>query len=105
MIPGPDQVTDDGLQRERTALAWNRTALAMIVAGALQLRAGGGQPLYQVPGALIVAFGAWLLVRCTDRYRRLSRTGFVADRRLYLVVAAGSAGFSVASALLILFGR
>ena len=105
MIPGPDQVTDDGLQRERTTLAWNRTALIMIVAGALQLRAGGGQPLYQVPGALIVALGAWLLARSTGRYHRLSRTGFVTDRRLYLVVAAGTAGFSASSALLILFGR
>jgi len=34
----PDQVFDNMLQHERTALAWERTAIATIVAGALLAR-------------------------------------------------------------------
>jgi uncharacterized membrane protein YidH (DUF202 family) len=96
--PASHEVTDDGLQQERTALAWNRTALALIIAGALYLRAGGPLPAL-VPGVLVIALGAFLLVKAGGRYRRLRKTGFLANRRLYFVVAAGATAFSLAAAL------
>jgi uncharacterized membrane protein YidH (DUF202 family) len=99
--PGPDEVTDEGLQQERTALAWNRTALAMIIAGALYLRVGG-PPLLLVPGVLMIAFGGLLLVTAGGRYRRLRQTGFDANRRLYLLVAGSTLLFSIASGVSVL---
>ncbi|MCU1558501.1 MAG: hypothetical protein JWN09_2496 [Microbacteriaceae bacterium] len=57
-----------GLQAERTALAWNRTGLAVLVNGLLALRSGwiSGQPTFVVAGAVLLAaaaaavlYGAW----------------------------------------------
>lgn len=59
-----------GLQRERTALAWDRTGLALIAAGLLTVRAAG--PPYvgwlPVPGYLTTLLGAGVLVHAGRRY-------------------------------------
>jgi hypothetical protein len=59
----PAQVFDPMLQHERTALAWERTAIASMVAGTLLARQAAtlGRPLGAL-GVLQVAFGAALLV-------------------------------------------
>lgn len=69
---GGSRVVDVGLQHERTALAWDRTALSLLVVGALLLR-GVGPPfddLRHVPGHLTLAVGAALLWASARRYRR-----------------------------------
>jgi uncharacterized membrane protein YidH (DUF202 family) len=63
-----DGAARGGLARERTSLAWVRTALAIVVAGALLLRSGarlGGW--WQAPGLVALLAGALLLA---DTYRR-----------------------------------
>lgn len=59
---------DPGLQQERTALAWNRTALLLTVNGGLALRTSWetGQPAYAVVASILLltaagasVYGAW----------------------------------------------
>lgn len=98
------------MQQERTALAWDRTALAMIVGGALFVRAG--QPPYHaprhLPGILMVVLGAVVLVLSFERYERrdvrLRGGGPVLQPVLVRVVGIAAVLFSAASVGLILFG-
>ncbi len=53
--PGrPDATFDGGLQQERTALAWERTAIARMVAGLVLARAGAVQDRWVFAGAGLV---------------------------------------------------
>jgi len=68
---------DAGLQPERTALAWRRTALALTVGSLLGLRVlptvlGDGPAAYAVAGLGVVAAVA-VLVGAHRRYRRVHR--------------------------------
>lgn len=73
--PQPEEFFDEGLQHERTALAWDRTSLAMIVAGAVLMRnPSSAFPLLPtVVGGVVVVTGAWLNVVAHRRYRSLHR--------------------------------
>jgi uncharacterized membrane protein YidH (DUF202 family) len=70
--PPLDRVFDVGLQHERTALAWDRTGLSLLVVGALTLRSGGPpyDDLLHVPGYAAMLVGAVLLWAGGRRYRR-----------------------------------
>jgi uncharacterized membrane protein YidH (DUF202 family) len=70
--PAAGRVFDAGLQHERTALAWDRTALGLMVVGALTLRAVGAPftTLRHVPGHLTLMVGLGLLWAGARRYRR-----------------------------------
>jgi uncharacterized membrane protein YidH (DUF202 family) len=93
----------DGLQPERTALAWNRTALAMIVVGALYVRAGSGwlHAVGRIPGWLLMGLGVSLLIAVVVRYRRLS--SWAGDRDVLVarwvprLLAWATVAFSIAS--------
>jgi putative membrane protein len=77
---------DPGLQPERTALAWRRTALALLVGSLVGLRVlplllGDGGMTYAVAG-LGVAASVAVLVGAHRRYRRVHRllTSGASDR-------------------------
>ena len=68
----PGQVFDPMLQHERTALAWERTAVATMVAGTLLARqAASVQPLLAVVGIVQVLSGGLLLVWAGRHYDAL----------------------------------
>jgi uncharacterized membrane protein YidH (DUF202 family) len=66
----PELVFDGGLQQERTALAWERTAIATMVAGTVLARyaATDGAPMVAALGLLQVAFGGGILMWAGDHY-------------------------------------
>ena len=71
MSPEPDHVVDLGMQAERTALAWRRTALGVGVGGVVALRLaapalGPVVALAAVSGGVLAALAFWLAGR---RYR------------------------------------
>ena len=68
----PDAVFDQMLQHERTALAWERTAIATIVAGALLARlAIEVHPALAAVGIGYLLIGAGLLVWAGHHYDQL----------------------------------
>lgn len=71
----PDEVFDEGLQQERTALAWDRTGMSMMVAGVMLLKNPSSLlPLLPIlVGAAVVISGAWLSLVSHLRYRKLHR--------------------------------
>lgn len=63
-VERPDSVFDAGLQHERTALAWERTAIASMVAGVLMARyaAQSLHATFAFAGIAQVVVGAVVLV-------------------------------------------
>lgn len=103
-------IYDSGMQHERTALAWDRTALAMIVGGALFMRAGN--PPYHhprhLPGIVMIGLGTLVLVLAFRRYESRNaqlRAGRpVAQPGLVRVVGTATVAFCVAALGLVVFG-
>lgn len=70
MSARPERIFDDGLQHERTALAWERTAISAMVAGVLLARYAA-QTLHLViafVGLVEVVAGAILLLWAANHY-------------------------------------
>jgi hypothetical protein len=81
---------DPGLQPQRTALAWNRTALATAINALLMLRAGmqtGGRALLAVGVLVGIAAGvmAWTAAR---RSRQLARQASGPSSALMVLTSA-----------------
>ena len=72
-VDRPTSVYDQGLQHERTALAWERTAIAGMVAGVLLARyaAAALHPLLSAFGVVQVIFGSGVLVWAAQHYDEL----------------------------------
>lgn len=72
----PDTVFDDGLQHERTALAWERTAVATMVAGVVLSRFAAIHDYWPFAalGLVQTAFGGALLVWAAAHYENLHGT-------------------------------
>jgi len=69
------ELMDVGAQAERTALAWQRTGVGVMAAGALLVRWNVEQHVPAWPGVLLTAVaGLAVLVLVPDRYRRVLRT-------------------------------
>lgn len=94
-------VWDEGLQGERTSLAWERTALALAANGALLLRAGvvDGVLLARALGGVVLGVAAVMLVASRTRYVRrdaaLRGEGPEPGDRLLLVVGGAAVTVSV----------
>lgn len=69
----PERVFDPGLQHERTGLAWERTAVAMMVAGVLLTRyaAQDASPVIALAGIAQTVAGAVVLVWAGMHYDEL----------------------------------
>jgi uncharacterized membrane protein YidH (DUF202 family) len=110
----PHQVFDPGLQHERTALAWERTAIAVMIAGVLLARYAAETVHYTIAfvGVGQVVIGAGLLVWSGRHYEELHgplRAGVspvhpVAARIIGVATVVFS-GFGLLLAVLIALGR
>jgi len=82
-----------GLARERTSLAWRRTALAFVVNAALLLRAADGW--VQVAALVGLAIAAGLGAASTLHFRDPESHGWFAERRYRAeAIVAIAAAFS-----------
>ncbi len=97
---------DAGLQAERTAMAWQRTALGLGGVAALLLHDTGGRPLAALPGMLGLGVATLLLVATEVRYehtvRRVAAGRDATAARLVRILAATVALLSVTAICLIL---
>lgn len=106
----PHRLYDVGGQQERTALAWDRTGVALMVVGGLYVR--GGQPPYHHvrhwPGLLVLVLGASLIVAAYRRYEgqhgALREGRPVLSGELVVVTGLVTALFSVAALVLVIVG-
>jgi uncharacterized membrane protein YidH (DUF202 family) len=97
-----------GLQAERTAMAWQRTALGLGGVSALTLRHAGGDPALSAPGVLGLTGAVALLVVVEGRYlrtrRHLEEGRNPMGRGLVRALAAATALLAAATVLVVLLG-
>lgn len=89
----PERTYDHGAQNERTALAWTRTALALLIGVVLAARLAAGPlgPAAVVFGLVVAPVAVAVLLLARQRYRRsheaLHADGALPDGRLPALVA------------------
>jgi len=96
---------DRGLAPERTALAWNRSGLALLACGAAVARGfpPAGFSARHVVGVVVLVLGGFTWAMGTYEARRRSRPGRArptATRRDLLPVVVGTTGVGMAAFVL-----
>jgi uncharacterized membrane protein YidH (DUF202 family) len=99
----PDTVVDLGMQAERTALAWRRTALGIGVGGVVAFRIGGpalgpGVAVAAVAGGVLALAAFWMAGRRYRAVQKSLREG--SDLRALARPAAPILAVAVATALI-----
>lgn len=98
---------DPGLQSERTAMAWQRTALGLGGVAALLLHQATGNPLTAAPGVAGMLVALVVLLVAEWRYehtvRRVVTGQGAASPGLVRTMAFTSAGLAAAALVLLLF--
>ncbi|EAP98068.1 hypothetical protein JNB_13928 [Janibacter sp. HTCC2649] len=94
--------TDDGLQPERTSLAWQRTAISFVGASLLFLRWATHQgPTVAIVVAIAAVTATWMFFHTRTRLRRIGRffpaPGLEPATTEVLVVCAATAALAVAA--------
>ncbi|HEY8454606.1 MAG TPA: DUF202 domain-containing protein [Actinopolymorphaceae bacterium] len=90
--PGTGRQVDRGAQLERTALAWNRTLLAMAVNGALLVRIAKDEVTWTAIAGfavLVLTVPAWAVTSRVYRAVRAGPADVLLGRRRFTVAAAG----------------
>jgi uncharacterized membrane protein YidH (DUF202 family) len=64
-----------GLQSERTALAWVRSALSLMAVGAIAARQAAATVLAAVLLVLVLGVAAWMIVGAEKRHRLRTQDG------------------------------
>ena len=84
---------DVGLPAERTAMAWQRTGIALAGFSALVVHQADRNILAAAPGVVGLLVALWVIVLAERRYtwtvRRVEAGESLLDRRLNLVLTAG----------------
>jgi len=100
-------MSDPGIANERTALAWQRTALSLVAGAAIIARLAVDQtgPVVLVPLVAAALLGLWIFVESHARYRhsagRTSRAGGRGGRAA-LALAIATTLIAVAELMMIL---
>lgn len=87
----PPRTKDNGLQAERTALAWNRTGLAVLVNALLALRTGwvsADKPINILALVLLIASGAVILYGAYRRRHLLNGREVIVLPRLAITITS-----------------
>jgi len=103
-----DAAPDAGLQSERTAMAWQRTALTVAGVSALTLRHAGGDLLLALPGLLGLTGAVALLLVADGHYlrtlRHVERGTEPLGRRRVRALSIGSVLLALGALLVVLAG-
>lgn len=110
LAPGPRDgpPLDPGLQAERTAMAWQRTALGVGGVGAVLLHEAGADLLAAIAGGLGLLFALALLLAVDARYdrtvRRIEANRSPASPGLVGAVSVAALVLALGAVLLVLRG-
>jgi len=105
-LPRPQQASERGLQRERTTLAWERTAIASMAAGILMARqaAVAFHPVWALVGMAQVLLGGAIFVWAGSATRDVRTRCAPAPSKVHPLAArvfgVGTTGFAAFAVVL-----